>query len=74
MREKEFLREQMLDDRKTLDIVRKREYDHKICELLKDLVESEEDINVIHSYLPIKGEIDITPFLDWVLKKKKKYA
>ena len=72
MKEKKNLREYMLSERKTTDFRFKRNYDNQICKTLKERLITNQDIKVVHSYLPIKGEIDITPFLDWSLKNNIK--
>ena len=65
------LRESMISGRKAVNLKDKRRYDNDICELLKDIVSNDKP-KVIHSYLPIKGEIDVTPFLKWLLELKVK--
>ncbi|MCB9187849.1 MAG: 5-formyltetrahydrofolate cyclo-ligase [Flavobacteriales bacterium] len=66
--EKEELRSRMLALRKQLNPKEKRRLDHDICERLKRII-IRKDAQVVHAYLPIKGEVDITPFINWLLKK-----
>lgn len=66
--EKENLRHQMLTSRKQMSPKEKRRLDYDICERLKTIV-IRKATKVIHVYLPIKGEVDITPFINWSLKK-----
>ena len=63
------LRDKMLGQRKKLNLKQKRSYDQQICEKLKKLILIKEPV-VVHAYLPIKQEIDITPLLSWLLNKK----
>lgn len=70
-KEKAELREFMLNKRKELGLKEKRKYDKAICEALKKVILLSEP-EVIHSYLPIKAEIDITPLLQWALEQKIK--
>lgn len=66
--EKEKLREVMFARRKSLNHKEKRKHDKDICESLKKIILIKSP-QVIHSYLPIKGEIDITPLLKWSMEK-----
>ncbi len=68
---KHELREFMIAARKAIYPKEKRQYDKDICEKLKAIVSANKP-NVVHSYLPIKGEIDVTPFLKWLLDIKIK--
>jgi 5-formyltetrahydrofolate cyclo-ligase len=61
----------MLEKRVALDLKFKRNYDKSVCEKLKSYVVSN-NLNVVHAYLPIKKEIDITSFLKWTLDNKVK--
>lgn len=70
-KEKSSIREIMLEKRKTLNLKTKRGYDKRICEALKKMILVTQP-SVIHSYLPIKSEIDVTPLLRWALNKKIK--
>lgn len=70
-REKGKFREVMLARRESLLLREKRRYDQNICESLKKLIMIKNP-KVIHSYLPIKREIDVTPLLKWLLEKQIK--
>jgi len=70
-KEKASLRELMLAKRKAISLKGKRSYDHDICEKLKAIT-VEKEAKVVHSYLPIKAEIDVTPYLQWLLEKQIK--
>lgn len=65
--EKSAIREQMLEMRSHMAPRYKRNYDHEVCEALKKITLDRQP-EIIHSYLPIKGEIDVTPFLKWALE------
>ncbi|MEZ4924297.1 MAG: 5-formyltetrahydrofolate cyclo-ligase [Crocinitomicaceae bacterium] len=70
-REKANLREEMLDLRRSIPLKDKRVYDKNICDSLKKIILVSTP-NVIHSYLPIKGEIDVTPLLKWAMNRSIK--
>src|SRR5690606_22124850 len=70
-RQKIKLREEMLDLRRSFPLKDKRVYDKNICDSLKKIILLSNP-KVIHSYLPIKGEIDITPLLKWAIEKNIK--
>lgn len=69
--EKSELREFMKAKRSALNPKEKRSYDRNICDSLKEIVLIEKP-KVVHSYLPIQGEINVTPFLKWLLHSKVK--
>jgi 5-formyltetrahydrofolate cyclo-ligase len=70
-KEKAELREFMAAKRKIINHKSKRDYDKEICHELKKIALIKNP-KVVHSYLPIKGEIDVTPFLKWLLEKRIK--
>ena len=63
---KHALREEMILHRNSLASNMKHQYDQDICDSLKTLVTLKKS-TVVHAYLPMKGEIDISPFLKWLL-------
>ncbi len=69
--QKAELRNRMLTLRKQMNPKEKRRLDHALCERLKRIVIRKE-AKVVHVYLPIKGEVDITPFISWLMKKNVK--
>lgn len=66
LKDKAILRELMLAKRKTLYPKQKRNYDQDICDRLKELILHRKP-RVVHSYLPIKREVDVTPLLKWLM-------
>ncbi len=64
--EKKELRQLMLQKRHLLNDSVKRDYDQKVCQNLIDLV-SIKSMKVVHCYLPFAGEIDIKPFIQYLL-------
>lgn len=64
------IRKTMLNKRDTLSVEVKRQKDVIICEQLEKLIE-ENDYNVIHSYIPMGSEIDLTGLLKNLLAKNK---
>lgn len=67
MSDKQSLRDVMLEKRLHMAPRFKRNFDYEVCEALKKIT-LERDAKVIHAYLPIKGEINITPYLRWLLQ------
>lgn len=68
-REKEALRKEMLHKRGTISPPEKRAYDKWICsELMRSIVDR--GCEVVHAYLPLRGEINIRPLLEELLEKK----
>lgn len=67
MSNKEDFRKVMLEKRAHMAPRFKRNFDYEACEVLKKIT-LERDAKVIHAYLPIKGEINITPYLRWLLQ------
>ncbi len=65
--QKKELRKEMLGKRKQLDAVTKSFYDNWICSELLNLI-NQENYQVIHSYIPMAGEINITPLLEDLLQ------
>lgn len=66
--DKNQIREEMLHWRDTLDPALKRKWDTKICEQLISYVNTH-DILVVHSYLPMRSEINIIPFIQYLLER-----
>ena len=67
--QKKTLRKEMLIQRAKMDVNDKKAYDLWICEELEHLI-LKKKCNVIHAYLPMGKEIDITPLLTNLLEKK----
>lgn len=66
--QKSALRKAMFDQRRKLDLSVKEKYDLEICDRLEQLI-LRENCRVVHSYIPIAGEIDITPLLQKLMQK-----
>lgn len=69
--EKSRVRELMLAKRKSIFYKEKRQYDKEICNALQKLILVKKP-KVVHSYLPIKGEVDVSPLLKWLLTQQIK--
>lgn len=67
--QKKMLRKEMLIKRAKLNLKDKKAYDLWICEELERLI-LEKKCKVIHAYLTMGKEIDITPLLKKLLAKK----
>lgn len=68
--EKKEMRQLMFQQRNSLNDSFKRDYDQKVCNYLIDLVASK-SMQVVHCYLPFAGEIDIKPFIQYLLDTQK---
>ncbi len=64
------IRKTMLNKRDTLSVEVKRQKDVIICEQLEKLIE-ENDYNVIHSYIPMGSEIDLTDLIKRLIATNK---
>lgn len=69
MQEKQFLRANMLKKRALLHPLKKQAYDKWICNSLAKTI-SELDAKVVHAYIPMGSEIDITPLIQQLLDNK----
>lgn len=58
----------MLEQRRELDPGFKLSFDRAVCEKLEELI-LEKDFRVVHAYIPIAGEINITPLLESLLQR-----
>lgn len=67
---KAALRKEMLSQRAFLNKVKKREYDRLVCDALWQIIE-ERNCQVIHAYLPMGTEINITTLLENLLVNGK---
>ncbi len=67
--EKKELRALMFQQRNLLTDAFKKQYDLKVCSYLIDLV-SNNSMQIVHCYLPFAGEIDIKPFIQFLLDAK----
>lgn len=65
-KEKELLRKRVLEIRNNLSSTAKKSYDSWICQSLEEKI-IQEGHKKIHSYLPIKSEIDIRSLLQSLL-------
>ena len=61
------LRSKILKQRTEIDKSTKSEYDTWVCDQLYSMVQ-EWDYQVIHTYIPMKNEINIFPLIDRLLK------
>lgn len=68
--QKSGVRKNMLSKRDLLSVIKKKELDLKICDKLGRLIEQRGD-KVIHSYIPMGSEIDITELLQKLLTQNK---
>lgn len=66
--QKNNLRKEILKQRDCLLPKFKLEYDSWICDQLKQLVQEHRFVK-IHTYLPMRSEIDIAPFIQYLLDK-----
>lgn len=67
LEEKAKIREHMLEARDNMSPKYKRNFDYEVCEELKHFCQKNVT-KIIHCYLPIKGEINVIPFLTWALQ------
>lgn len=65
---KKSLRQEMLSKRADITLEEKSVYDAWICDQLFEII-STRKAKVIHAYLPMENEIDITPLLEQLLKE-----
>lgn len=68
--QKKTLRKQMFEKRKELDPVIKKEYDNWICSQLLNIIHDSKS-QVIHAYIPMAGEVNISPLLHELLQLNK---
>src|ERR1035437_10110369 len=66
MEEKKELRKQMLSTRNNMDKIQKQAFDETICKKLSAILTLKK-IKVVHTFLPMKDEIDIFPLIDQML-------
>ena len=69
MQEKKLLRQHMLSQRELLNHLKKQTYDQIICSRLQEIV-NQSTAKVVHVYIPMGSEINITPFIQYLLDKK----
>ncbi|MBE7441561.1 MAG: 5-formyltetrahydrofolate cyclo-ligase [Flavobacteriales bacterium] len=69
MQEKKDLRLLMLKKRGTINPQSKQLYDNFICEKLLEIIE-ESNAKVVHAYIPMASEINISPLIQQLLDKK----
>jgi 5-formyltetrahydrofolate cyclo-ligase len=68
--EKKLLRQSMLQKRLQMNASKKDEYDKTICAQLLQLI-ALKNYHVIHAYIPMANEINITPLLQQLLNQNK---
>ncbi|MGE0560463.1 MAG: 5-formyltetrahydrofolate cyclo-ligase [Flavobacteriales bacterium] len=68
MEDKKKLRIEMHQKRANIDSAQKKLYDQKICHQLEGLI-LQQKARVVHAYLPMGKEIDISPLLSSLLMK-----
>lgn len=68
MEEKKALRTEMHKKRANIDSAQKQRYDLEICEKLEQLI-LVSNAKVVHAYLPMGKEIDISPLIASLLKQ-----
>ncbi|MFT5183422.1 MAG: 5-formyltetrahydrofolate cyclo-ligase [Flavobacteriales bacterium] len=66
--EKKLLRSELSQLRSDIDLKTKRLCDEAICDQLKKLT-LELSPEVVHAYIPMKEEIDTTPYISWCLQE-----
>lgn len=66
--EKKALRKKMLEQRLQLDKAGKAAHDAHICSQLEALIETH-NCRVVHAYIPMAGEINISPLLVKLINK-----
>lgn len=64
---KDILRKEMLHLRKTIDPSTKQQYDTQICNDIFDMIQKY-DYEIIHTYIPMKDEINILPLIENLLQ------
>jgi 5-formyltetrahydrofolate cyclo-ligase len=65
---KQQLRNAVLFQRSLLVPAQKQLWDASLVDQLKALV-LQQDIKVVHTFIPMKNEVGILPFIDWLLKE-----
>ncbi|MCO6499885.1 MAG: 5-formyltetrahydrofolate cyclo-ligase [Vicingus serpentipes] len=68
IKQKKDLRKEMLIKRAKLDKIYKKKYDLWVCNELENIIDAN-NYKIIHAYLPMGKEIDITPLLKKLLSK-----
>ena len=68
--EKKLLRQSMLHKRLQMNAIKKEAYDNDICSQLLKLI-AINNYQVIHTYIPMANEINITPLLQQLLNQNK---
>jgi 5-formyltetrahydrofolate cyclo-ligase len=67
--QKKALRKAMLEKRRGVDTIIKKEYDNWICLELENLI-VKRNCKIVHAYIPFSTEIDISPLLKKLLELK----
>lgn len=68
MLEKKELRHKMLAKRDKIEKTQKEKWDNAICEKIDFLVQKDK-LSVVHTFIPMGNEIDITPLIKNLLSK-----
>ncbi|MFK7933981.1 MAG: 5-formyltetrahydrofolate cyclo-ligase [Saprospiraceae bacterium] len=66
---KPLLRQHFSTSRKNLPLTQKEQFDQSICTQLFKLIEKE-NCRVVHTYLPVRSEINLFPLIEQLLKEK----
>lgn len=64
---KKIIRKQMVSERDGMSLELKKQLDNQMCERIMQII-VDQKAQIIHSYLPLGSEIDITPLLETLLK------
>ena len=71
METKKTLRKKMLLARNELSTIYRNEESRRICEELINLfIQSDNRYQTVHCFLPMLSEVNITPFIEWLLKNE----
>ena len=70
MTEKKELRQKMLSKRNSLDKEQKEKWDDQLCEKLLEVIYKKQP-GIVHTYLPMDSEINISPVIEELLKTGK---
>lgn len=69
--QKKALRQLMLEQRAALSLEQRKAFSAKICAQLWEIV-TQNEVKVIHSYLPMRAEVDVSSFLQKCLENDMK--
>lgn len=66
MIDKQLIRKQVQNKRDSLSLTEKSTLDRNLCNILIKLIDAKKT-KVVHTYLPIKSEVNIYPVIDYML-------